>query len=152
MNNYYPNNTFVPQQNANMPEFKTRIYKGSNSIQMATNESGLLNTAQMPKTNDTLMVANAKQFLSYHMMRIVSESFNYLDYNVYTIINSYTSSLNLLSFIREDSGAQALKFNILAEIYKISELLLFYQKPLVKDIEIIKEEIGAMVDKLYKAV
>lgn len=142
-------NQFVNQK---QPDFNVKIYKGSNSVQLATNESGLLNSIQNSKMDRALALANMKQFLSYHMMRLVSESFNYLDYNIYTIVNSYVNSLNIMAFLDKEGGNDALKFNIIAEIYKISQLMLYYQKPLVSDIETIKEEVGALVDKLFKSM
>ena len=133
------------------PDFNVKIYKGNNSISLAKSDSALLQSVQnIPKMDDMLLEANIKQFLSYHLMRIVSESFNYLDYNIYNIINSYVMSLDILAFIKKEGGDEALKFNILAEIYKISELLFFYQKPLTRDMEKVKEEIGALVSKIFK--
>ena len=137
-------NNFATQK---MPDFNVKIYKGDNSISLAQNDSGLLSSVQGTKVNEMIMIANTKQFLSYHMLRIISESFNYLDYNIYNIINNYVTSLDLMSFIKENAK-DALKLNILAEIYKVSELLFCYQKPLVGDMEKIKEEITVMVDKM----
>ena len=133
------------------PDFNVKIYKGNNSISLAKSDSALLQSVQnIPKMDDMLLEANIKQFLSYHLMRIVSESFNYLDYNIYNIINSYVMSLDVLAFIKKEGGEDALIFNILAEIYKLSELLFFYQKPLTRDMEKVKEEIGALVSKIFK--
>lgn len=146
----YGNQQYVSQQN--QPEFKVKIYQGDNSISLTKTDSGLLNSIQNPKIDRMLAIANMKQFLSYHLLRMVSESFNYLDSNIYWIVNKYVSSLDILSFLDKNGGEEALKFNILAEIYKISELLFFYHKPLVVDMEKIKEEIGALVSKIFKAV
>lgn len=139
-------------QQQEQPKMNVKIYKGNNSISVATTDSDLLNSVQnTTKLDRMLAIANMKQFLSYHMIRIVSDSFNYLDTNIYNIINNYVNSLDIISFLEKEGGASALKFNVISEIYKLSQLLAYYQKPLLTDINEIREEIGALVDKLMKS-
>ena len=139
-------------QQQEQQKMNVKIYKGNNSISVATTESDLLNSVQnTTKLDRMLAIANMKQFLSYHMIRIVSDSFNYLDTNIYNIINNYVNSLDIISFLEKEGGASALKFNVISEIYKLSQLLAYYQKPLLTDINEIREEIGALVDKLMKS-
>lgn len=133
-----------------MPKFNVKIYKGDNSISLTKTDSGILGYIRNNKVDNVLVEANLKQYLSYHLIRIISDSFDYLDINIYNLINSYIYNIPLNDYLYKEGGQEALKINLITEIYKLSQLLLFYQKPLKRDIESIKEEIDAMVSKVFK--
>ena len=75
-----------------------------------------------------------------------------MDKDIYDIINGYVYSLPLDDFLNMNGGEQALKLNIVTEIYKISELLYYYGKPLVIDISNITEETDALITKIFRSI
>lgn len=135
------------------PDFKVRIYRDNNAVSVTKTESGILSTIQNNGTkNEVLVVSNTKQLVSYHLLRIISDSFNYVDKDIYAIINNYVNNLELSSFINDAGGSDALKLNIMAEVYKLSELLYYYGKSPLKDMGSIKEEVEAVVDKIFRTL
>lgn len=137
----------------NIPNFDVKIYKGENSISLTKTDSNILTSIQTnPKMDRLLIVANIKQYISYHLIRIISDGFKYMDKDIYDIINGYVYSLPLDDFLNMNGGEQALKLNIVTEIYKISELLYYYGKPLVIDINNITEETDALITKIFRSI
>ena len=75
-------------------KFNIKVYKGDNSINLIKADSGMLGLMENRTINDKqLIVSNVKQFISYHFMRIVSESFRYFDPAIYNIITNYINNL-----------------------------------------------------------
>ena len=135
------------------PDFQVKVYKGDNSISLTKTESGILSTIQNSNNMDySLIVMNTKQLISYHLIRIVSEHFEFMDKDIYGLINSYIYNLNLFDFMKGNGGKEALKLNIIAEIYKMGILLPYYGKKMKTDMNIINEEVDALVSKIFNTI
>lgn len=135
------------------PDFNVKVYKGDNSISLTKTDSGILSTIQNSnRINNSLAIFNTKQLISYHMIRIISDNYKYMDKDIYGIVNSYIYNLSLSDFLKDESGREALKLNIMAEFYKIGELLPYCGKPLVTDMTSIGEEVDALVNKIFNTI
>lgn len=136
-----------------MPKFDVKIYRGDNAISLSNSDSGILTSiSSTSKMHPSLIVANTKQLIAYHMIRMISDSFKYIDKDIYGIVNEYIYNLPLGDFLNNPGGDEALKLNIMAEVYKLTELLNYYQKPIQVDIKIVQSEVDALVNKIFDKI